>query len=226
MKGGKFFNNKQIFYNFKLVDFLDKKIDGFKLYSVKIFEQRLELSSKFSINLYKNSKWLILNYLLDSIIPNNKNLKKRRLINIYFLDFISSYRGYRHSFGLPVNGQRTWTNAKTVFSSNSLLRNYKLNIFKKSLLGLPVGDVNNAFYLEQLNFLWKSQWELEWFFAKKKRLIDLKKSRGFIKFDINTLSKINPNVKDKKKQSLFSIGFDPGFTKFILKNNLKLKTKK
>ena len=61
---------------------------------------------------------------------------------------------------------------------------------------------------------------------KKKRLIDLKKSRGFIKFDINTLSKINPNVKDKKKQSLFSIGFDPGFTKFILKNNLKLKGKK
>ena len=73
------------------------------------------------------------------------------------------------------------------------------------------------------HFLWKSQWELEWFFAKKKRLIDLKKSRGYIKFDVNTLSKINPNVKDKKKQSLFSIGFDPGFTKFILKNNIKLK---
>lgn len=226
MKGGKFFNNKQIFYNFKLIDFLDKKIDGFKSYNISIFEQRLELSSKININLYKNSKWLILNYLLDSVIPNNKNLKKRRLINIYFLDFISCYRGYRHSFGLPVNGQRTWTNAKTTFSSNSLLRNYKLNLFKKSLLGLPINDVNNAFYLEQLNFLWKSQWELEWFFAKKKRLIDLKKSRGFIKFDINTLSKINPNVKDKKKQSLFSIGFDPGFTKFILKNNLKLKTKK
>ena len=146
------------------------------------------------------------------------------LFNIYFLDFIGSYRGYRHSFGLPVNGQRTWTNAKTAFSSNSLLRNYKLNSFKKSLLNLPLSDVNNAFYLEQLNFLWKSQWELEWFFAKKKRLVDLKKSRGYIKFDVNTLAKINPNVKDKKKQSLFSIGFDPGFTKFILKNNVKLKS--
>jgi hypothetical protein len=53
----------------------------------------------------------------------------------------------------------------------------------------------------------------------------LKKSRGFIKFDISTLAKINPNVNDKKKQSLFSIGFDPGFTKSILKNNLKLKLK-
>ncbi len=223
MKGGKFFNNKQIFYNFKLNDFLEKKIDGFKKNNINFFEQRLEISTNYSINLYRNSKWLILNNLLDSVIPNNKTLKKRRLINIYFLDFIGSYRGYRHSFGLPVNGQRTWTNSKTVFSSNSLLRNYKLNSFKKSLLNLPLSDINNAFYLEQLNFLWKSQWDLEWFFAKKKRLVDLKKSRGYIKFDVNTLSKINPNVKDKKKQSLFSIGFDPGFTKFILKNNVKLK---
>lgn len=223
MKGGKFFNNKQIFFNFKLNDFLEKKIDGFKKNNIKFFEQRLEMSTTLSINIYKNSKWLILNNLLDSIIPNNKNLKKKRLVNIYFLDFISSYRGYRHSFGLPVHGQRTWTNANTTFNSNSLLRNYKLNSFKKSLMGLPVSDINNAFYLEQLNFLWKSQWELEWFFAKKKRLIDLKKSRGYIKFDVNTLAKINPNLKDKKKQSLFSIGFDPGFTKFILKNNLKIK---
>ena len=223
MKGGKFFNNKQIFYNFKLNDFLEKKIDGFKKNNINFLEQRLEISTNYSINLYRNSKWLILNNLLDSVIPNNKTLKKRRLINIYFLDFIGSYRGYRHSFGLPVNGQRTWTNSKTVFSSNSLLRNYKLNSFKKSLLNLPLSDINNAFYLEQLNFLWKSQWDLEWFFAKKKRLVDLKKSRGYIKFDVNTLSKINPNVKDKKKQSLFSIGFDPGFTKFILKNNVKLK---
>lgn len=223
MKGGKFFNNKQIFYNFKLNDFLEKKIDGFKKNSINYFEQRLEISTNYNISLYKNSKWLILNNLLDLIIPNNKTLKKRRLINIYFLDFIGSYRGYRHSFGLPVNGQRTWTNSKTAFSSNSLLRNYKLNSFKKSLLGLPISDVNNAFYLEQLNFLWKSQWELEWFFAKKKRLVELKKSRGYIKFDVNALSKINPNIKDKKKQSLFSIGFDPGFTKFILKNNVKLR---
>jgi hypothetical protein len=56
LKGGKFFNNKQIFYNFKLIDFLDKKIDGFKSYNISIFEQRLELSSKININLYKNSK--------------------------------------------------------------------------------------------------------------------------------------------------------------------------
>ncbi len=226
MKGGKFFNNKQIFYNFKLIDFLDKNIDGFKNNYINFFEKRLEISNKFGINFYKNSKWFILLNILDSLIPENKNLKKRLLINIYFLNFIESYRGYRHSFGLPVRGQRTWTNSNSVFKSNIILRNYKLNSFKKSISNLPIADVNNSFYLEQLNYLWKNQWELEWIFAKKRRLVDLKRNRGFIKFDINALSKINPNVKDKKKQNLFSIGFDPGFTKIILKNNIKLNNKK
>jgi saccharopine dehydrogenase-like NADP-dependent oxidoreductase len=67
---------------------------------------------------------------------------------------------------------------------------------------------------------------MEWAFSKKKRLVELKKSRGFVKFDVNTLVKINPNVKDKKKTNLYSIGFDPGFTRFVLKNNLKLKSDK
>jgi len=56
--------------------------------------------------------------------------------------------------------------------------------------------------------------------------MDLKKNRGFIKFDINTLIRINPNIRDKKKQNVFSIGFDKGFTKQVLKNNVKLMLKK
>ena len=223
MEGQKFFNKKQLNFQFKLINFFKNRFFGIKKHTIQKFEERLEVTDNNYLTDYKNNKWIILNNILYSMVPKNRFMQRRTLINIYFLDFINSYRGYRHSFGLPVNGQRTWTNAKTVFSSNCLLRNYKLNSFKKSLLNLPLNDINNAFYLEQLNFLWKSQWELEWFFAKKKRLIDLKKSRGYIKFDVNTLSKINPNVKDKKKQSLFSIGFDPGFTKFILKNNIKLK---
>ena len=199
MKGGKFFNNKQIFYNFKLTDFLEKTLYGFNKNYINFFEKRLEILCNFNIEFYKNSKWLILLNLFDNFIPENKNLKKRLLINIYFLDSIGSYRGYRHTFGLPVNGQRSWTNANSTFKSNTLLRSYKLNIFKKNIFGVGLNDINNSFYLEQLNILWKNQWDFEWNFAKKKRLIDFKKSRGFIKFDVNTLIKINPNTKDKKK---------------------------
>jgi len=51
-------------------------------------------------------------------------IKKRQVYNIKKLQTIFCYRGYRHSHGLPVNGQRTHTNAKT---QKRLL----LNILKK-----------------------------------------------------------------------------------------------
>lgn len=40
-------------------------------------------------------------------------LRKEITLNIKRLKEISSYRGLRHSRGLPVNGQRTKTNART-----------------------------------------------------------------------------------------------------------------
>ena len=80
-------------------------------------------------------------------------MQKKYLTNIFFLDFINSYRGYRHIFGLPVHGQRTWTNGNSVYRSNNTLRNYKISIFKKSLLSSQKDNVNSAFYLEQTNFI-------------------------------------------------------------------------
>jgi hypothetical protein len=56
LKGGKFFNNKQIFYNFKLTDFLEKTLFGFKLNYINILEKRLEVLSVFNLDHYKNSK--------------------------------------------------------------------------------------------------------------------------------------------------------------------------
>ena len=144
-------------------------------------------------------------------------MQKKYLTNIFFLDFINSYRGYRHIFGLPVHGQRTWTNGNSVYRSNNTLRNYKISIFKKSLLSSQKDNVNSAFYLEQTNFIWKNQWEFEWNLAKRHHTVALKKNRGYIKYDIGVLSKINPNIRDFKKQKLFSIGFEPGFTKELAK---------
>ncbi|MFH1111628.1 MAG: 30S ribosomal protein S13 [Patescibacteria group bacterium] len=41
-------------------------------------------------------------------------LKREILLNIKRLKEIGSYRGHRHSRGLPVRGQRTKTNSRTV----------------------------------------------------------------------------------------------------------------
>ena len=40
-------------------------------------------------------------------------LKKSTYDNIQLMKVIKSYKGVRHSYNLPVNGQRTHTNAKT-----------------------------------------------------------------------------------------------------------------
>jgi hypothetical protein len=56
LKGGKFFNNKNLFYNFKLINFLEKDLYGFKHNYINFFEKRLEILSNFNLDVYKNSK--------------------------------------------------------------------------------------------------------------------------------------------------------------------------
>lgn len=57
------------------------------------------------------------NKLKDIIEKNYKiegGLKKELIMNIKRLRNIGSWRGYRHAKGLPVRGQRTKTNNRTV----------------------------------------------------------------------------------------------------------------
>jgi len=46
-------------------------------------------------------------------IPTEGDLRRQTAINIKRLSEIGSYRGLRHRRNLPVNGQRTKTNART-----------------------------------------------------------------------------------------------------------------
>lgn len=58
-----------------------------------------------------------INKLKDAIEKNylvEGNLKKDLIVNIKRLKDIGSWRGMRHSKGLPVRGQRTKTNSRTV----------------------------------------------------------------------------------------------------------------
>ena len=43
----------------------------------------------------------------DKFSFNKESLRVRLLINIYLLELLGTYRGWRHSRGLPVRGQRT-----------------------------------------------------------------------------------------------------------------------
>lgn len=59
------------------------------------------------------------NYIFEN------ELKKEIMLNIKRLSDIGAYRGYRHSYGLPVRGQRTHTNAQTQKKISAKYKNIK-----------------------------------------------------------------------------------------------------
>ncbi len=100
--------NTKIFYSLIQVYGINKsrsleicKMLGYDLntsYKVLTFEDKYKLNQVIEI---KNK------YLLES------DLKKKNLSNIKFIKKIRTYKGIRHILLLPVNGQRSKTNAKT-----------------------------------------------------------------------------------------------------------------
>ena len=170
------------------------------------------------------SKLLLLYNTLLSVTPNKKDLKKKNIFNIFMLDFINSYRGLRHSFGLPVRGQRTWTNAWSCYKSNLMLRQFKLKLSKRLYSSITISELNIAYLAEQINNLWRIQWDSEWKKAKKQRQIQDKKSKNYYKVDLKLIASGNVSVKNKKKAN-YIIGFDPGFTKYVIKQSIRFKNK-
>lgn len=152
-------------------------------------------------------------------------------VGIYWLELIGSYRGWRHMHGLPVRGQRTWSNAWSVYKSNLDLREFSISLTKniyKTATTLKSSTLRLAYMAEHINKLWAVQWELEWKKARKKRINALKKDYKDYTVDLLRLASGNVNTKkvrkNRKKQAEekknnFYLGFDKGFTKYLLKYN-------
>ena len=170
------------------------------------------------------SKIITIYKIFSSIVPNKKDLKKKMIFNIFILDFIGNYKGIRHSFGLPVRGQRTWTNAWSCYRSNLTLRQFKIKISKRLYTSITINELNIAYLAEQINNLWRLQWDSEWKKAKKQRLAQAKKSKNFFKVDLKLIASGNVAIKNKKKIN-YLIGFEPGFTKYVFKQDIRFKNK-
>lgn len=199
---------------------------GLKNKFVIYIENRTEINSNKIIKNLNKNEWESYIESIYNVVPFKLNIYKRKIMNIYVLDMITTYRGWRHYRGLPVRGQRTWTNAWSSYKSNWLLRNYKLLVSKKNYNNVPIKDVKVASVAEYVNFMWKQQWDVEWVSAKNSRL-QFKGNKNTIKIDIYAMANyqvMHPlklkNLSKKQKQSFkknyFSLGFDYGFTKNLL----------
>ena len=226
MREGKKINGILFYLSFSIKEFFFRYSSyGFSKKLYYIIQTRLESRLEKKSRELKTSKLLMVYKLLLTVVPTNKDLKKKMTFNIFMLDLINSYRGLRHSFGLPVRGQRTWTNAWSTYRSNLTLRQFKIKISKRLYTSITLNDLNIAYLAEQINSLWKLQWDGEWKKAKRQRQIQAKKSKNFYKVDLKTIASANVSVKEKKKKNNYVIGFDPGFTKYVIKQSLKLKKK-
>ena len=108
MREGKKINGSVFYSSYSITEFFFKySCYGFskKLFNIIVtrLENRVEKKSKD----LKTSQLLTVYKILLSVVPENKDLKKKMVFNIFILDLVSCYRGLRHAFGLPVRGQRT-----------------------------------------------------------------------------------------------------------------------
>ena len=194
--------------------------------------ERFEVFQSARLLDYESNKWKGLEYFFLSQIPFLGNYKSRLHVTILYLDLICTYRGWRHSKGLPVRGQRTWSNAWSPYKSNLILREIKLKIAKKFYGNVPENEINVAYLAEDINSLWKVQWDHEWKAAKKKMKLANKgnkkapakvdlvgMARGNIILDDILQKKAKANKRKRLVQkNVYMLGFDAGFTKFILQN--------
>lgn len=236
MREGKLLNGSYFLPSSSLLDFYNNKIFGINKNILLFFESRAELFQNYRFSHYNISQWISFFNFFYKIVPFKKTLKKKYLVNIFFLDSISSYRGWRHARGLPARGQRTWTNAWSVYKSNLVLRHYKIILLRRLYSKVSLSELNLAYAAEQFNLLWKVQWENEWLEAKKRRVQFTKKRQGHLKIDLVSMSSGQLNIskttqssgkkKSKVSKNVFNLGFDPGFTKALLKEPSKLYLKK
>lgn len=199
--------------------FSKENIFGFSKQLKLIVEKRLETKTVNSVSSLKFSKTIGFYNLIFDVFPENNNFKNYFILNVFMLDIINSYRGFRHSVGLPTRGQRTWSNAWSVYRSNLTLRQFKIHFAKRIHTTINLSELNIAYLAEQINNLWRLQWDYEWRFSRKQRQGKTKKSKSFFNVDLKALA--SGSVGGKKNKKNYLVGFDPGFTKYVFKQSLR-----
>lgn len=108
LREGKKVNGIFLYTSYSLCDFFFKYSSyGFSKKLLSLFQSRLETRLDKKIKEFSVSKMFVIYSILLSIVPQDKEFGKKVVFNVFMLDLINSYRGLRHSFGLPTRGQRT-----------------------------------------------------------------------------------------------------------------------
>ena len=101
--------------NFKTVSFSLQKIYGLGEYQTNVICKKLGFAKNLKINKLTNDQiFKLIKTIEGSNLIITEELKKYQMLALKTLIDIKCYKGLRRLQGLPVRGQRTHTNAKTV----------------------------------------------------------------------------------------------------------------
>lgn len=160
------------------------------------------------------------------VFKKNFFLKDIDLNNIYIIHHLMTYRGWRHVKGLPVRGQRTWTNAWSVYRNNTILRNYRKEEAKIFYISAPIKESVLAYEAEYVNIFWKTQFKDEWLSAYAELLrfnghpstmrIELFLMANYQVMFPEKLETLSKKKKQAHSKNSFSLGFEVGFTQSLM----------
>ncbi len=207
------------------IQFLPKKnsINKYMIFSLfetfnswNIFNTNTNIS--LICKLYKYNMFGLINY----------NLKKRLIVNLLFKDMIHIYKVWRHIKGYPVNGQRTWSNGKSVTKNNLFFKNFRVHQIIKTYGKKRKHKAQKLVLGEYVNKLWLITWPHEWKQARRFNLRSAKKrgKKRTIFIDLNSLAscitggykRIGKAIKFNKTKKRFknvTIGLPMFFTRYI-----------
>ena len=200
MKVSNFFNNYNVYYyNYFWKNYFYWSIGLNKLFFKNFFKRCYLINSlSYQFNSSNILKDLLFFNLFFSYcymyIPKIFSFKNFFLYNLLIIDICSIYKTYRHLFGLPVNGQRTWSNANTTYYNNLLLRQYKLKKFSLFLSNSKPLTFKKIFLSEYINFFWQKQFFLEWVSVRRRRYLFQKKNI-YINYKVDFNFLVNANVE-------------------------------
>lgn len=151
-------SHKNDFFIFKQTKFFKKEFNLF-IFFQKINNFILLKNFVLRFEVFLHFKGYIISFLYIKTYLNknailNQDIQKRKLLFMYLLFKVNSYKGYRHFLMLPSRGNRTWSNKKNQLRSNKIFFNYCRQLyFIKNKSSFSKNKENYVFYAEIINKL-------------------------------------------------------------------------
>lgn len=194
-----------------------------------LFKSIFEVNEKYRDTVNKRRLWMFFKYYVLKIYGSLEihDFKQREVGNILFFDMIGLYKAWRHVRGYPVNGQRTWSNGKSVTKNNTIFRSFRLQQFYNEFGTKKRTSFQILLNAEYNNRLWQKTWIVEWTRAKLSMLKTVKSAKKkILTIDMVSLAKgITTGYarrgkairysRGKKALKMLTVGLPIYFTRYL-----------